>query len=216
MPDLPINVVRFQNKVRAILGMRGENPVPDLTYLHTSLVLEADRPEWGYAGNEFPWAGSRSVAAAVGQLSAVGLRNPRTSGVIAVVEFVRNTSVNAGDIIVGQTQLTGAPDTVVGEISNAPATAPRDTRILNPGGVPGSGSSSLLVFSAQSATGIGASVYTLTDSLATLDKLSRANDSFYAILAPGGFVGIQTQAVNLVMSANWRWYERVQERGLVS
>src|SRR5258706_13171670 len=89
MPDkAPINITRWQNKLRAMMGMRGANPIPDLEALKPVVVIEDDRMEWGYAGAEFYYSNEFESPAAAAQLSYGVLVNPVGSGLLGILEGV--------------------------------------------------------------------------------------------------------------------------------
>jgi hypothetical protein len=87
-----ISAAYFERKLRAILGMTGGNPIPDLGDVAGLLVVENDRPEWAIAGGEhFGWGREVSAAGAAGEASYVALVNPVASGVVAIVEAIENS-----------------------------------------------------------------------------------------------------------------------------
>lgn len=89
-----INVNRWQNKLRALIGVRGENPIPTLSPALTPVVvLEDDRVEWGFAGGDFIFGYFASQAAVVGEQGFMGLVNPAGSGIIAVVDLFMSVQV---------------------------------------------------------------------------------------------------------------------------
>jgi hypothetical protein len=207
MADSPltvINVARWQNKLRAMMGMGGGNPVPTLKELLPVVAVEVDRPEWGLAGNEFPWALSRSQAAVAAQLSYVALVNPPDSGLIAVVTFVGNRSVSANcDLMVGNLPASGV---LPGEITNAPVVTPRDSGNGGNSGLRGSIGASIAGIQLTSQDSL------LAFAAATLAASGTAPD-FYAVLRPGGVCALQGQALNVAVAAMFRFRERPQERG---
>jgi hypothetical protein len=83
-----VSVSRIERKVRAILGVAGSAILPDIgDYVGGLVTIEADRPEWGFAGGEarYGW----HVAAAAGgaaNISVLAVVNPVDSGYMAIVE----------------------------------------------------------------------------------------------------------------------------------
>src|SRR5258705_10772111 len=93
MPDQPINVVRFQNKVRGVMGLRGENPIPDLTRLLPVVVIENDRPEHAFAGIELLSGGENVQPTTAAQFSFVGVRDPLDSCVfVTCTDYLLDSS----------------------------------------------------------------------------------------------------------------------------
>ncbi len=207
---IPFSTSWPQELLRAILRMDTKQLL-ELTDLQPAIVLEVDRREWAPLKREFHFAGSLSQAAVVAQLSSVGIRVPANVDEVAIVYFFKNTSAVAGDLILGD---LGALATVVGEIAATPATAPLDSRNVERTGLGTTLlSSGALSWRAASAGGIGAGVYTLHESLAAGERLTKEQHGYIAVLGPGGFLGLQTQAVNLAISGNWWFYERATQAG---
>lgn len=84
----PISAAYLERKLRAIAGVAGGNPLPDLSDLNGLLVLESDRPEWMLAGGESLRAFFAFQGGGVGNLAVVGLFNGAASGLIAVTERI--------------------------------------------------------------------------------------------------------------------------------
>lgn len=82
----PISAAYLERKLRAILGVQGSNPLPDLSDALGLITLENDRPEWALPGGERLLAQQSGVAAFAGELSWVGVAVPRNGGVITIVE----------------------------------------------------------------------------------------------------------------------------------
>lgn len=90
-----INQVRYQNKVRTMFGTDGDNPIPTLNELLPVVVVENDRFESRFPGNEFSFVGGLSVAAGgAGNSSNVALLNPTGSGILATVEAISQLSAS--------------------------------------------------------------------------------------------------------------------------
>lgn len=84
-----INQVRYQNKVRAGYGIDGENPIPTVAELVPVCIIEGERFELRFPGNEFSFVGGVAVAAGgAGNASNIALLNPSNSGVLVVVEKI--------------------------------------------------------------------------------------------------------------------------------
>jgi hypothetical protein len=207
---IPFSTSWPQELLRSILQMDTKQLL-ELMDLQPAIVLEADRREWAPHKREFHFGGTLSQAAVAAQLSSVGIRVPVTVDEVAVVYFMKNTSVVTGDLILGD---LGVLTVVPGEIAANPATAVLDSRNVERTGLGTTLlSSAALTWRAASAGGIGAGVFTLHESLAAGERLTKEQHGYIAVLGPGGFLGIQTQAVNLAMSANWWFYERATRAG---
>lgn len=98
---MKIEVARFNQILGRLLSMSGiEDPAGDLgTEVAPCIVLEADRPEWLFLGNQKPLAASISLGAVAAQNGCFRVRNPSTSGVLAVVELATITSLSVGSTV---------------------------------------------------------------------------------------------------------------------
>lgn len=86
-----ISAAYLERKLRAIVGVQGSNPLPDLSDVSTGLVvLESDRIEWGRAGGESYWATGLNAPASLNERSFVTIENPLGSGTLVVVEEVHS------------------------------------------------------------------------------------------------------------------------------
>lgn len=84
-----INQVRYQNKLRAAYGIDGENPIPTVAELVPVVIMEGERFELRFPGNEFSYIGGVAVAAGgAGNASNIALLNPTGSGQLVVVEKI--------------------------------------------------------------------------------------------------------------------------------
>lgn len=90
MSDRPISAAYLERKLRAVSGVQGSNPLPDLAQLAGLVTLEADRPEWAFPANEFFYSRGLEAVAGVGEFSYVTLENPAQSGVLVIVEEIRS------------------------------------------------------------------------------------------------------------------------------
>jgi hypothetical protein len=86
----PISAAYLEGKLRAIAGVGGSNPLPDLEdVIQGLLVLENDRPEWGLAGGEVRASGLVTFNANAANTNSAMLHNPIGSGVLVIVERVQ-------------------------------------------------------------------------------------------------------------------------------
>jgi hypothetical protein len=198
--SLPINVNRFQNKVRALLGMRGENPVPTLDELSVSLSLEQDRVEWGFAGNEFYGGVVRTQALVAGQFSYVAIVNPALTGVLVVVEDILS-NVECDLYIASPADVAAVPPYLAGETATV-GVFERDLRI------PAGG-----VFAARASTG-SQTVIPWRGPLANF-LLGRELTRYNVMIPPGRALiaaGIAAGAIRVTFLIR----ERAIERGIGS
>jgi len=202
----------WNDVARAIFGFQEHTPLELEDAVRAVAVLEADRPEWGVLKNEHRWGGTRSAAAVAGQFSAVGVKNPRSSNIIVVVYYIKNNSAGAAvDVLLGVTN--EATDLVPGEASVAQLQSPLDSRVLISS--TNTGASGSRVFSAISAGGIAGGIFVLHDVLTPQAAvLSISHPHYVAVLAPGGFLGIQGQAVLTAVSGFFHVRERPLHKGV--
>lgn len=97
-----VNVARWQSKVRALFGVDGANPVPTLKDIIPVVVIENDRDDWGFAGQERPGGNVNTQALVAGEFGQIGLLNPIGSGVITTVRQVENLSAIAVNLKIGR------------------------------------------------------------------------------------------------------------------
>lgn len=122
----PISAGYLERKLRAITGVMGDNPLPDLTDLEGMIVVENDRAEWAIAGNELlgirGWDTGAGVAA---QFAFAIVENPDNSGVITIAklrsELATSWTVNL--------EIGGPLSAAPGGMTNVPF-LPRDLRLF--------------------------------------------------------------------------------------
>lgn len=210
--SLPFSSGWIQALVRALF-----QPDKDSLLLELSdqavpvVVLESDRPEYRFIKRQFPFMGGTSQAAVAAELSAIGVKmmgaraTQGVGGGLAVVEFVRNLNAVPVDLILGH--LVGSTELAPGEIGSNPFTSTLDSRLTEEAVVAPSASQ---LFRCHSAIGVGGGVFPLHDSLAANAATERG---YIAIVAPGGFLAVQGQAVNTGVAANFRIWERPMRAG---
>ncbi|MHC4067050.1 MAG: hypothetical protein ACYSUI_21445 [Planctomycetota bacterium] len=82
-----IQVGRYSELLHKLLGITEGSPAPSLApELLATLVLETDRPEWGYLGGERLCWGQVTPTPAVGARSLVQLHNNHISDLLIVVD----------------------------------------------------------------------------------------------------------------------------------
>lgn len=200
-----ISAGRFSQLARALFDLGESRPLELEDNIRAVVLLEGDRPEYSFAkGERLIGSNGISQVAVAGQFSFSGFVNPAQSRIVAVITFLKNTSVNPADLIVGP--VVDATGLVPGELQRSPINATMDSRLQLPAG--GGFSASLNNVRGASAGGVG---FLLHDSLAAGAFTS---DGYRVVLGPGGFCVLQTQAVNLVMTATCRAYERSLQQGV--
>jgi hypothetical protein len=91
-----IQIGRWGNILHKLLAMKEGNPAPILApEVIPTVVLEAERPEWNFLANVVNAWGFVDQAAAVGQVAQCGILNPVGSNVLAVLESVSVSKVDA-------------------------------------------------------------------------------------------------------------------------
>lgn len=128
----PVSAAYLERKIRAITGLSGSNPLPDLEALQGLLVLESDRPEWALPGGELLVFGGSGAVAGVGEFSYVALDNPADSGVLIVVEHIRAQPDAAGQTNPFNLFVDRTTTVLAGQIGSGRGLA-RDFRAALPG-----------------------------------------------------------------------------------
>jgi len=97
-----LQVGRYNAVLHKLFSMKEGAPAPQLEgSLQAAIILENDRPEYKFLGNEFLMAGSRQQGNVAAQVSVGQLFNPAGSGVLCVLEefswdFSGTTTLLAG------------------------------------------------------------------------------------------------------------------------
>jgi hypothetical protein len=174
------------------LGMPGGAPAPSLApEIMPQLVLESDRPEWGWPKGEMRCAGYFTVPAAAGVNSYVQFYNPPSSNSIVVIDYIENIVTN--DIAVARcaSSVLAAGSQVYAGVC--------DMRFR------------FRTMQLQTTT-----VQALTPATQGLFTfLNAALHPFQGtlVLAPDDLVIVYGQNVNNGIDFNVRWYERVAQSG---
>jgi hypothetical protein len=196
----PISASYLERKLRAIVGVSGDNPLPDLEDIKGLLVLESDRPEWAIAGGEQLYGGTVNQPLVAANVSAAELRNPANSGVILVVSRVITSLSAAG----GQTLKIGFGTATLATQFNTKSTV--DTRR----GDAGTQTNSAATMSGQATTPGDP-----TGGQIILQTLAPANTPVYwetpIILAPNSSLYVVSGVVNQTLIAAFSWRERPVE-----
>lgn len=176
------------------LGMPGGSPAPSLApEIMPQLVLENDRPEWGWAKGEMRCSGYFDVAAGgAGVFGYVQFYNPPTSNSIVTIDYIEN--IEANDLVVyrAATSVLAAGTQVYAGVS--------DTRFR------------FRTMQLQTST------VTAAASPANQGIFCYLNQNLHPftgsiILKPDSLLIAFGAASNSRVSLNLRWYERVAQQG---
>jgi hypothetical protein len=207
---IPISGSWAQSILRALLAPDTNDLLGLSNELGASIVLEVDRPEWQFFKNQrFYSTGGRSQAAVVGQFSYVGIRVPKID-LVTVAFMVKNVSAVVANLILGD---LGSLSVIPGEIIATPAVAPMDSEHITQIAGGTSLGSATVSSNGASVAGVGSGVYTFHDSLAAGERVSHEQHGYVAILRPGGFLALETQAFNLAVAGTIWFYERPARKG---
>lgn len=201
--SLPINTSRWQNKVRAMFGLQGDNPVPTLRDLLPVAIVENDRPESRVAGGDFlVGAFGTQAAGAAGTTSQIALINPVKSGLVGIVVGVLPSVVSNMFRLLGPNELPSftAPTGTAG-------IGYRDSRAgLTPAGGKRQPGLQVLGFTNAAIAGFEWGS-TWPGNWTILERIAMM------VLWPGsGFSVHNTNQVQAI-TANWLLYERMLESG---
>jgi len=118
-----VEVGRYADLLRKLLSMKGVVDVaPELSpEVSPVFIMEADRPEWQFLKNEKLMSAVFAVTGVVAQNSAVRLRNPAGSGVVATIEHIILSGNMALELFYERNTIQAALATVL-------PTVARDTR----------------------------------------------------------------------------------------
>ena len=191
-----IETGRFSELLRRALGMKGVSDVATELSPEVSPTWELESPtaEWDFLKGKKLCIATATVAAAVGFQAAIRLRNPATSGVLAVLEAVvwvtnpaDNTSVRYGIANV--------------DLSTAGGTLVRDHRWLSSSATV----RAALLFSADN-TGDTVAGQVVHRTSRAADVEAQLPGGF--VLTPGDSIDLQTGSVNIGLRATYIWSER--------
>lgn len=184
------------------LNLTGGAAVPTvMPELSIGMILENDRPEWGYLKQEIPFA--RTVAAAAsgaGAYSGCEIWNPTGSGLIVVLKLITISAQSAGGVRAGVSLSTAVPSgTAIVGVS-------RDTRYGSAASIP---NSRVIVTSTNTYT----SPASLPNLIGTA-ALERLDYDEPIILGPGGTFYVIGDTANTALSrVNFSWTERKAQPG---
>jgi len=209
MPS-PININRWQNKVRAMLGLRGENPVPTIAELQQVVVVESDRPEWELAGGSPLWTSFAQITAVAAETAYAVFWNPPESGTIHIVESFQDN----GQFLTSRWFWTTVdPATNAGFVAGNITV--RDSRV--PAGLLLSQVAIRLYSGTLTAAEVGAyGISTLFLPTTWAPATISQQDHRPVIIAPGFGFGFTYGAVNVRADIEVSGRQHVIERGVLS
>jgi hypothetical protein len=179
--------------------------VPTPEELRPVVVVENDRPEMLFAAGEDSWGVAAAKAAVAGNFGWVGLFNPVDSGVIGVIEYVRNRGAS---LISAQVDRLTPPGTPPGSDALATLQGNRDTRR---GTLSQCGLQLLTGSAAGGIAGQGAGTFEPVNTHGC-----ESPPGWHIEVAPGGFAVFMGNAVNTIVTIVLYWRTRTQERGISS
>jgi len=199
-----ILVGRFNRGLQKLFGMKGHPPSPQISgELLPVLVTENMMSlELRLLQSWRSWANQLNAAGVAAQFSAIRLRNPAGSNVLAVIEKVTIFEAAADQPII-----TRGPNNPTSDLANlATAGNIRDVRM---GPI---GPASIISFGSGAAvTGSKWWQGALTANNLTIDVINYENQEL--VLGPNDQVTIWGQVLNQQVSGTFFWRERALEEG---
>lgn len=184
-----------------LLNMKEGAPAPVLNpELVASLVLQDDRPEWGFLSGEHICFGSANQVAVAGELAGVLLANPVNSGVLVVMTRLFHRSTG-GLIVFGETITAAIPGTnsAVNNADTRAGTAVVGGRHAGIAGQVRNVSSAVSLITAPGYYTVAPNEY-------------RDDPNIRVVLAPGSYFLLENNAANNPLRVLFNWYERALER----
>lgn len=198
-----INVPRIDRLLRHLLNMKEQTIAPSISPdVQTNLILENDRPEFGFLSRTKLGGGTASMGAVVGERQHILLVNPVRSQQLVVVTRVDSSAVS--DVIIGWHQNRGPS-------VDAAAAFIRDTRWDD-----GTGSSTRTTAQIHTLSQVG--ILNASQHF-TLDLGGFGQHVFEVpiVLQEEHVLFVAPSTDNLNVRAAFQWYERPAEpleRGL--
>jgi len=121
---------QFSSLLRRYLGMTGTSDVVDelAPEISATFTLEAERPEWEFLKGQRLMSITTQVTAVAAKQSVVRIRNPATSGVVAIFTHWSITTPFTTGVVYTWFTLTRETDPAV-DLVDGVATIARDTRL---------------------------------------------------------------------------------------
>lgn len=174
------------------LGMPGGSPAPSLApEIMPQLVLENDRPEWGWPKGEMLVSGNFYQSAVALQLSFVEFINPATSNTIATIRNVTNIGATSFAITRAAFSTAAGVTVLYGGVADLRYTFRSHSILVRTG-------SAAAVSNQGIFYGMTSTAPPFTGSI---------------ILPPGSLVRCVGIAANTTIDFNLTWYERQAQAG---
>ena len=183
------------------LGVQGAAAPNVASELFPCIVLENDRPEWGFIKREKHCQQTMTGAAVAGELTSVGIANmPGGTGVLAVCNriYLSNTQTTPFDMNVGFNVLQS-----LGAVTSQPKGHPVDSRW-------GSEDPSLTGFIRDQVAGLATGM-TVQRIVVPANATVELNGAW--VLAPGSFLFVEARGAAQEVMASFQWTERAATEG---
>lgn len=113
-----IQIGRWDNLLRRLLNMKEQKVAPSVaTDVSPAIIIENDRPEWGFLTGEVHAIGEHTFTAGVGNFSQIMLHNNGLTGMIVVVHGIMVvTSTDRREVVLAISQNHDAASGPAGNI----------------------------------------------------------------------------------------------------
>ncbi len=190
---------RFNRALQKFLGMKGGPPSPQLaSEISTNF-------QFNQMGADFRWLEGWerfwsfiALGPSVGNNNGVQLRNPLTSGIIAVIEKI-SFFQNGADFL----NVTVTHGGITGDLTNVSASDRLDVR--------GRINSTLVLSSFSPATLLGIQTQRYSGNTANLEVHEILTEDQELIMLPGDTMRFTSIGANLITVMNFLWRERALE-----
>jgi len=184
-----LQVDRYTDLIRALLTV-GPGSIHLRRVMSPAIVLESDRPEWGWLKSENRFAARLFIAAAVGNFSTMVLENPFRSRVLIVLEAILSTSV-AQEVFIRAEEPAALPASVMG--------VPLDFR------------SRVAANSIGKVNAVATAALLGTEICAVMIGQTVPKFDIPIIVSPGSRLILCSTLTNVALNASFVWRERVME-----
>jgi hypothetical protein len=196
---------RFNRALQKLMSMKGPPPAPQLSSELMPILYFFQGIEERFLHGWNVFASGAIVAAVAAQNTAWQIRNPASSGVVAVIGGL-SVFTSVADPALGITQNTGAAD-----LGTAIAARCLDNRSA----VPSAGSTTTLgaacrISSTNNIASSGGFVH-FTSTGVNVEQGLISDEDGQLLLLPGDSLQFLTSVTNVKLAVNIRWRERVLE-----
>lgn len=193
-------VGRYNGILAKLLSMKERAPSPIIgAELLPAVVLESDRPEFHFLGGTKLVMGSANQAAVAGELAAIIVNNPASSGILLVITRLFNRATG-GLLLFGQT-FTGTPTGTKSAVNHCDTRWGTTVVAGQHAGIAGQ------ILSASNAV----SLITAPGYFTVAPNEYRDDSTLRIVLAPGTFFVIESNTANNPLRMAFLWYERAIE-----